>query len=266
MSVREDHGTTSISGSVGEVAGTAKTGGTGACALARLAETIRASLATDGLALVATRLSAEDFEALGSLIGVVEERTDIRIDPARRQAQMASRSDALGKARPGVYQAESLGMHTDRPTAAVLAWYCFEQDVDAGETILVDTSDMADYFSLDELTTLAGVQVSYAVRRPNAAGEMVFRQPLLTRSGARYEVFYVPWNVAEPSTTEARCALEKFADYVRQGRDQRAIRIRLWPGESMFIDNRRMLHGRDALPEASKRHLLRLYIRTPPAP
>jgi hypothetical protein len=235
-------------------------------ALARLAATIRSSLATDGLAQITTRLSPEDFDALAGLIGVVDERSDIRVDPARRKEQMALRSDELGRSRPSGYQAESLAMHTDRPTAAILAWYCLAQDERVGATILLDTSDLAEHLSPDELTALRGVQVSYALRQPGAPGEQVLQHPLLAGAGPRYEICYMPWTVSEPSSVDGGRALEKFADYVRQGQERRAIPIRLEPGESLFIDNRRMLHGRDALPEDSKRHMVRLYIRKPDGP
>jgi hypothetical protein len=230
---------------------------------ARHAAPIRLSLQTEGLARVTTRLGLEEFEALGGLIGEVELRTDVRVDPARREQQSGLRGDALGRARPGVYQAEALALHTDRPTAAVLAWYCVAQDDLGGETILLDTSDLAEQLSPNELTALRGVYVSYALPQPGSPGEQVFRHPLLSGAGTRYELYYVPWNVAGPASAAEGRALEAFADYVRQAQERRAIRIRLQPGESLFIDNRRMLHGRDALPEGSKRHLVRLYIRTP---
>src|SRR5205823_4654087 len=120
------------------------------------------------------------------------------------------------------------------------------QDERGGETILLDTSDLAERLSPDELTTLRGVHVSYALQQPGSPGEQVFRHPLLSGAGPRYELYYVPWNVAEPASVAEGRALEKFADYVRQAQERRAIRIRLQPSESLFIDNHRMLHGRDA--------------------
>jgi hypothetical protein len=234
--------------------------------LARLATTIGSSLESGGWARITTRLTLEDFEALGGAIGVVELRTDIRIDPARREEQMGSRGDALRRSRPGVYQAESLALHTDRPTAAILAWYCIAQDDRGGETILLDTADLAEHLSPDELETLRAVQVTYALQRPGSPGEQVFRHPLLAGAGPHYELHYAPWHVSEPASSQENRALERFAEYLRRGQERRAIRIRLEPGESLFIANRRMLHGRDALPEESKRHLVRLYIRTPQVP
>ena len=234
--------------------------------LARLAATIRSSLQTDGLARVTTRLTLADFEALGGVIGVVELRTDIRVDPARREAQMGSRGDALGRSRPGVYQAESLALHTDRPTAATLAWYCIAQDDRGGETVLLDTSDLAEHLSSDVLATLCGIHVSYAIPLPGSPGEQVFQHPLLAGAGPPYDVYYVPWNLTEPASNDERRALEEFADYVRRGHERRAIRVRLEPGESLFIDNRRMLHGRDALTAETNRHLVRLYLRMPHIP
>jgi hypothetical protein len=234
--------------------------------LARLVATIRSSLEVDGLARITRRLTLDDFEALGEMIGIVELRTDIRVDRARREEQMGLRNEALGRSRPGVYQAEALALHTDRPTASILAWYCVAQDDRAGATVLLDTSDLAEHFSAEELAALRGVSVSYTLRRPGSRAEEVFRHPLLSGTDPPYQLYYVPWNISETASVEERRALVAFANYLLRAQERRAIRIRLEPGEALFINNHRLLHGRDALPQDSRRHLVRLYIRTPNRP
>jgi hypothetical protein len=228
--------------------------------LPRLAERIRKSLLRYGLAHVTASLSADAFHALAELTGHIEERTDIVVDAARRREESAARDDTLGKSRPGVYQPESLALHTDRPTAGILAWYCVEQDDRAGETILVDTVNLVDHLSGDQLAALSEIQVPYTIRQGASRREHLFLQSLLVKKGTQYEVFYVPWNLPEPGSSEARSALARFAEYVKLSALHRALRIRLMPKQSLFINNRRMLHGRDALPEDSKRRLIRLYI------
>ena len=64
-------------------------------------------------------LEESGFEEVARRLGVIELRSDILVDPGREQAQRRARS--LDPERPGVYQAAGLDLHTDRPTAELLA-------------------------------------------------------------------------------------------------------------------------------------------------
>ena len=44
--------------------------------------------------------------------------------------------------------------------------------------------------------------------------------------------------------------------------ETRKVSVSLEPGDAVFVDNNRLLHGRDKLPAGSKRHLYRLWITT----
>jgi alpha-ketoglutarate-dependent taurine dioxygenase len=85
---------------------------------------------------------------------------------------------------------------------------------------------------------------------------------LLTRRGDAWAVYYVPWLVEPPEDEGTRRLLERFTDYVHDKEAHDLIAVRLRRGESLFVDNRRILHGRGALPEGSRRHLVRLYLQT----
>ena len=76
-------------------------------------------------------------------------------------------------------------------------------------------------------------------------------------------VFYVPWNLSDARDDEQARLLEKMAAFVEHKRKTQPVKIRLERQQCLFIDNRRMLHGRGLLAEDSKRHLVRFYIRTP---
>jgi alpha-ketoglutarate-dependent taurine dioxygenase len=52
--------------------------------------------------------------------------------------------------------------------------------------------------------------------------------------------------------------IRKFDEYILA---KEAINIRLNEGETLFINNNRMLHGRDAINAGSKRFLKRVWIK-----
>jgi Taurine catabolism dioxygenase TauD, TfdA family len=228
--------------------------------LPALADHVHSNLAAHGWVHVAHSLSEADFEAVAARIGTNELRTNIVVDPERERLQKASRGTML--ARPGVYQAAALDMHTDRPTAHVLAWYCVEQDDQAGATLLIDTSDLTDHFSDADLDGLGRVHVTCAIRDPITSKEIVKTAPLLTRRGDTRLLYFVPWLVDQLTGEAELELLQRFIRYVRMKEENDLIPIRLERGQSLFIDNRRMLHGRGELPAGSRRHLIRLYLRT----
>jgi alpha-ketoglutarate-dependent taurine dioxygenase len=57
---------------------------------------------------------------------------------------------------------------------------------------------------------------------------------------------------------QQRRLLEKFAEYLRR---KEVITIRLKAGESVFIDNNRILHGRGPIQEDSQRLIKRVWIK-----
>jgi Taurine catabolism dioxygenase TauD, TfdA family len=224
-----------------------------------LAERIRTAIESEGWAWVRHKIDEAEFDEVASRLGVIELRTDIMIDPDRERAQRTGR--ILDVARPGVYQAAALDLHTDRPSAALLAWYCIRPDREGGATLLVDTRDLPDHFSANELEGLGRIQVAYTTRDSGTDRETIHLEPLFTSNGRLAMIFYVPWQVQAPSDPWGQQLLAKFRQYVRDRAVGACISVRLESRESLFIDNRRMLHGRGPLPSESERHLVRLYLR-----
>jgi alpha-ketoglutarate-dependent taurine dioxygenase len=74
-------------------------------------------------------------------------------------------------------------------------------------------------------------------------------------------VFYAPWLISHDSHQGLGGAF--VADLIAQSLSN-SIRVRLAPGQSLFIDNQRMLHGRDALATTSMRWLTRWWIKAHP--
>ena len=118
---------------------------------------LRVSLDESGFAWSGELASEADFEAIARQLGAIALRTDIRVSPLEREKQRARR--APGAERPGVYQAEALAFHSDRPTIRFLGWYCVQQDARFGDSMLIDTRDIEQAFTRDELETLQRVMI-----------------------------------------------------------------------------------------------------------
>jgi hypothetical protein len=177
-------------------------------------------------------------------------------EQARREAV---RGDADG--RPILYQAEGIDFHTDRPTAAWLGWRCVEQDAEGGENQLIDTRDLADHFTEDEIEGLGRIEAGYAIEGPGGCIASVHHAPLVSRTPTGLQVYYVPWRLRRPTDPAGIELLERFGRYLRDKQEHQLHVLRLERGQCLFIDNRRMLHSRADLPADSKRHLVRLMIR-----
>jgi hypothetical protein len=227
---------------------------------AALADYIRMAVKSRGWIRVAGPRPLSEFEQIGACLGEIELRTDIVVDAARDREQRERRRHQ--PSRPGVYASAALELHTDRPTAAMLGWYCVEPDATGGATQLVDTRPLLSEFSTDELVALGRVQVRHAQPDAVTGEEVLYHAPLVSRRGSEWAVFYVPWFVEPPQNEAGRLLLERFQRLVEHERRRDVLAIVLKRGQCLFIDNRRMLHGRGPLPEDTRRHLVRLYIRT----
>jgi hypothetical protein len=228
---------------------------------AEIARSILAGLASSGYVHVPRHLSLEDFEGVSSLLGDVAARHHIRVDPELERTQQATRRI---KDRPSAYRAEALGLHSDNPGVAILAWYCVDQDDRGGESWLLDTADLPMFFTSDQLAALSGVRLRYSLRFLDTEEERFAYEPLLRRDAAGWAVYYQPWLRGEVDLPAQAALMAKFADYV-EGKSSGGdlIRIRLEPSESLYIDNHRILHGRGEIAPTGRRHLIRLFLLNP---
>jgi hypothetical protein len=222
--------------------------------------TILEALKTNGYAYVKQPLSLDEFELISKDIGTIQLKTDIKVDQGQVQLQNEARTTG---GRPSTYQAQGLDFHSDNPRISVLAWYCLEQDEVDGALYLIDTDSVAEYLSQEELEILTRTHVMYAHFREGSNKEELLKEPVLTAVGSAYRVSYQSWLLLDEYTEEQTAALSRFSDYIRQMQRTSRIRVRLEKYQSLFIDNRRLLHGRGSLPPNSKRHLIRLFLRTP---
>jgi len=222
-------------------------------------EEIRHGLAEAGYFHARGQRPMEWFEGIANAMGTVKMRTDIVCDPAREAEQKRTRT--FGPQRPGVYTDHELAFHTDNPTWNVLGWYCVEQDEHAGNSLLLDLRDVDRVFSAEEIQELTAIEIYLPVRDANWV-ETAVRVPLLQRRGRAWQSYWVPWLVTEESQARYPAVLDRFREWLRRKQAGELIELRLAPGESLFIDNTRMLHGRGPIAPRSRRHLIRLAVST----
>jgi len=184
------------------------------------------------------------------------------IDPVREDEDRRRRRADGKPDRPVVYSSSELGFHTDRPTVDVIGWYCVEQDASDGAVLLIDTVDLEDHLSAAELEGLGRIEVGYSVRDRETGREELRSAPLASQGPRGLAVYYAPWRLPRGLDASTARLLAGFAAYVERRRETSLSRIRLEPGESLFIDNHRLLHARGELSPASRRHIVRLYIAT----
>jgi len=218
---------------------------------------IRSVLAATGYLHLTRPMSMEHYEQIARRLGTIVLRSDVKVDLDRARNQEQVRHL---RGRGGIYSPSPLHLHTD-PNADLVSWYCVEQDETGGPMLMLDTGNLEEHFSERELEILGRVDLWSPSRKSEAEPETLTAVPLLSRKNGRYKLFYAPWLLRDSYDSEAASALEKFAAYVSGLEEEGLISLPIKKHDTIFIDNGRMLHGRGALPETSRRHLVRLYLR-----
>lgn len=201
-----------------------------------------------GYAHITEQLSVEVFEAVSGRLGPIAMRTDLTITPGRSSI---------------VYKPDAIAFHQDNPGMKIIGWHCVQQDDLDGSARLIDTSNVIDHFTPEELDIMSGISIRCPDSDPHRHNPdkgliAYFLWPMLTKSSDRHLVYYVPWLMLDSYTPAQQEVIEKFDEYILS---TEVINIRLNEGETLFIDNNRMLHGRDAIHVGSKRFLKRVWIK-----
>lgn len=164
--------------------------------------------------------------------------------------------------RPGVgsYACSpgSVPFHTDHPAVAIAAWHCVRRDPIDGASLLVDSRPLIRALSPQQVTSLENLRLAFP---PLAAGHVAGAAPVLVPHADHHEVYYPPIVRPDQPGPEALVALQALWERVCEVRPSAQIRIRLDVKDALFVDNRRMLHGRGPLARNSPRLLQRTWIR-----
>ncbi|MEO5930679.1 MAG: TauD/TfdA family dioxygenase [Candidatus Kapaibacterium sp.] len=234
---------------------TAESTATSAGRLERVGDVLR----RDGYAHLSRPHKYQEFADICAMLGDLESRTDLKIDGEMNRAILSRRSVAGSGQRPSVFTANEIGFHADTPEVDFIGWHCFHQDDDDGALLMVDLGDIESWFSPEELALLGRITVQWTTQENGA--ERAHRQPVIAREGGINKFYYAPWLLDHPEDESEKNVLEKFVGHLRMLEASRTIAVRLHEGESLFIDNRRMLHARHAISPESRRHIVRLRMR-----
>jgi alpha-ketoglutarate-dependent taurine dioxygenase len=144
-----------------------------------------------------------------------------------------------------------LGPHTDHYRADFIAWECVTSAEADGATFVVDPAPAFNALSAADKELIGTARVFE---------HRVFEDDLPSRpivdNAVCPERFYFTYWLARTATAAESQAIDRFREQLE--RPALAVRFRLSPGDLLVIDNRRVLHGRDAF--TGHRHLIRAWI------
>lgn len=160
------------------------------------------------------------------------------------------------KEGPRIYGniASKIPFHSDNPYIPIVAWHCLEPDTMDGANLLIDSHLITQKLSEEDLVTLTGVRLSVPFHESN--------QAILNLNS--YQIYWLPKMIREAESTFSEKelgAVKRFHIALEEvEKSAQYQKVRLQKGDTLFIDNRVMLHGRDEISSESKRHLVRIYI------
>jgi alpha-ketoglutarate-dependent taurine dioxygenase len=150
-----------------------------------------------------------------------------------------------------VCSTRGLGAHTDHFRADFIVWECQRQAEQGGETFVVDP--MPAFESLSERDQVAVRSTEMHEHRVFADDPQA--RPIIHDVPGRTRFYFTYW-LSRAVTREQEAAVRKFRDALDAS--PRLFSARLAPGELLVVDNRRLLHGREAFSGA--RHLVRTWV------
>lgn len=148
---------------------------------------------------------------------------------------------------------QEMQLHTDHPRARWISWECVRQSSEGGYSLLKDTKPARDSLTESEREELRSLAIRTHVVFPDDTGAY----PILRVDGDGADwIYFTPWMTDGQSSP----AFRKFTQALEA---TPTLTLRLYPGESLLIDNGRMLHGRSALGGDKDRLLIRRWIASP---
>lgn len=196
---------------------------------------VREGLERAGMAVLGGWRSPAAFEAVVRRLGRVLRREDVRLYASAR----------------GAHQPRPLALHTDRHDVDVIAWRCVRPEPGGGATLVLDGRPLLAATPPADRRLLARVTLDSPCPDDRGPPDPV---PLVDAAGRLY---YTPWSRWPSDDPAVEAAWAGFRARVEAAEPRR---VRLAPGECLFVDNRRVLHGRERLPPRSRRWLQRVWL------
>jgi len=203
----------------------------------QLATYVEGELQQHGYCHIKQELSFEQYVDINEHLGSVKTISDIKLN---------------NESKLKFNKPESLSPHTDSPLVNTVAWYCIRQDPHVGSSVLIDCKPLIE--SLPESTR--------EILRKTHIGFPLYKRfktdiyPILRPGATSDEIYYTRWLLLDNYSETQIVALQALESSISHAEQ---VILRLKPGEALFVDNKRMLHGRDNIPEDSPRYLYRIH-------
>jgi hypothetical protein len=207
-----------------------------------LAARVEAGLGEVGYAHLAGPLDPVTYLRLAEQLGEVVGRERVALRPGAH-AYLA---------KPG-----PVPLHTDQPQVEIIGWLCQEQDADDGASRLLDSRPIVDALAEADRKLLHEVELWTP---PLSGGPPTETWAVLRAGKNGEEIFCSPWLRPVSDRPDHVEALGLLRDRISAAAASCGS-IRLREGQAVFVDNRRVLHGRGRLREDSRRCLLRIWVR-----
>ncbi|MBL4707417.1 MAG: TauD/TfdA family dioxygenase [Flavobacteriales bacterium] len=222
-----------------------------------LSSIIRKEMGTNGFIHITSKMATDIFEEIGHQLGETLTNTSIKVDKQNEKKAIEARA-YRSKDRPLAYSAKGINFHSDSPIQKTIGFYCVEQDKIDGSLLMLDMHPVKDHLSDDELSILKTITVNWGSMSDGK--EVINKAPLFDEQNNAIEIYYASWHLQENISPAQQKVLTRFQDFITHTREQHLLKIRLQAGETIFVNNRRMLHARETIADNSQRHIIRLGI------
>ncbi len=162
-----------------------------------------------------------------------------------------------------------LGAHTDNPyrypLPTIQVLHCLDNDVDGGESILLDGFKAAAVLRAENTAhfdTLANTRVDY--RFSDTSADLRARMPMIEQNdrgevtGVRYNNRSIDTLILPPERVEVFYgAYRHYAEILK--RESLMLTFKMDTGDCVIFDNTRMMHARKAFSTGGSRHLQGAY-------
>ena len=198
---------------------------------------VKNALREHGYCHLKQSLSFDQYVAINEHLGTIKTISDIKLN---------------NESKLKFNQPDSLSLHTDSPLINTVAWYCIRQDPEVGSSLLIDCRPLIEALPESTRKILRETDISFPIYKRFKTGTY----PILKPSAASDEFYYTQWLLLDNYSPEQKIALQTLEGAISSATK---IVLRLEPGEALFVDNKRMLHGRDKIPQDSPRYLYRIH-------
>jgi len=199
-------------------------------------------VAEKGVCFFEDEITEETYDKITESLGTIVGKDDIKLNVTQRK----------------LHSTPGLPFHTDNPVANYITWYCLSPGEPAVATDLVDSYDVLNTFSADEIAHLK----KYTMQCPNRTHDYSYQVPFLETVNDRLKIFYTPWfSQFEQGEQVDKCARE-FAKKLNIYSKENVQHVFLKKNRFFAIDNGRMLHGRQKIAPDTTRSFKRRWIAT----